>query len=827
MAQDDNENEKATMIKVTIGGAPTRVSAPTFFIDPVCHMQVDQDSAAHSLAFEGKTYHFCNINCAVKFSRQPQHYLSADNSGGMSDTVVGQTAPQKTLWTCPMHPEILVETPVPCPLCGMALEPLEPSDSVQDSGEYEDMVRRLKLAALFTVPLAFVGMQDMLGSPLAFLSQSMLNWLSLALASPVVLWLGLPFFERAWSSLMTRALNMFTLIGGGVGVAYIYSVLATLMPDLMPHAMVSGSHIGSNNHTGNLPPVYFEPAAVIITLAILGQVLELRARKATGRALEELIALKPTSAHVLLLDDSEVDIDAAKLGVGDRLRVKPGERIPADAMVLTGESDVEEAMLTGESLPQAKAPGSTVYGGTINKTGSIIIRATKVGKETLVAQIIKLVAQAQRSRAPIQNTVDKVAAFFVPTVIAVSIITFFAWLLLAPVAPDSVSFADAFGLAFGPALLSAISVLIIACPCALGLATPMSITVAVGRAARQGVMVKDAQTLEMLANTEVLVLDKTGTLTKGELTLQLPLQLTSVSADIAFTSDQLLALSASLETASEHPLAQAFVRAAKAQGLTLQSVTEFVASPGGGVSGIVDGHKIAVGSAKFIAVQCGLDALDEVLISSTQASASTQAFIALDGNPVAWAALKDTVKSDAASTISRLKSLGMSVQMLTGDNAAAAQDVATTVGINEVYASVSPAEKFQHIETLVKSGKRVAMVGDGINDAPALARADIGIAMGTAVGAANESAGLVVLSGELAPILDTIELSRAMRQNIKQNLWLAFGYNILSVPIAAGILYPNFGILLSPMLASLTMSLSSVSVIVNALRLGKQSKSEK
>lgn len=833
MAQE-NETEQG-LVKVTIGGAPTRVRANVTFVDPVCHMQVGQDTAARALSYEGETYYFCNVNCAVKFSRQPAHYLSDGNSGGMSDSTANQTASQKTLWTCPMHPEVLEESPVPCPLCGMALEPLEPTDSVQDSGEYEDMLRRLKLAALFSVPLAFIGMQDMIkfGSepPLAFLSQSMLNWLSLALATPVVLWLGLPFFERALTSVKTRALNMFTLIGGGVGVAYIYSVLATATPDLMPHAMVSGSHMGGNNHTGNLPPVYFEPAAVIITLAIMGQVLELRARKATGRALEELIALKPTNAHVLLLDDSEVDIDAAKLGVGDKLRVKPGERIPADAVVLNGESDVEEAMLTGESLPQSKATGSTVYGGTINKTGSLILRATKVGKETLVAQIIKLVAQAQRSRAPIQNMVDKVASVFVPIVIAISIATFFAWLLLYPAAPESVSLGVAFAAAFGPALLSAISVLIIACPCALGLATPMSITVAVGRAARQGVMVKDAQTLEMLANTDVLVLDKTGTLTKGELTLQLPLHLTSAGSDRSLNANELLSLAASLETASEHPLAQAFVRAAKAQGLTLHSVTDFVASPGGGVIGIVDGHKIAVGSAKFIAAQCGLDALDDVFKSgeksnsnngsSTEAKASTQAFIALDGVPVAWAALKDTVKSDAASTISRLKSLGMSVQMLTGDNAAIAQEVAATVGISEVFAGVSPAEKFQHIETLVKSGKRVAMVGDGINDAPALARAHVGIAMGTAVGAANESAGLVVLSGELAPILDTIELSRAMRQNIKQNLWLAFGYNILAVPIASGILYPNFGILLSPMLASLTMSLSSVSVIVNALRLGK------
>ncbi len=608
MAQE-NETEQG-LVKVTIGGAPTRVRAPGSFVDPVCHMQVGQDTAARTLSYEGETYYFCNVNCAVKFSRQPEHYLSDGNSGGMSDSTTNQTTSQKTLWTCPMHPEVLEETPVPCPLCGMALEPLEPTDSVQDSGEYEDMLGRLKLATLFTVPLAFIGMQDMIkfGSepPLAFLSQSMLNWLSLALATPVVLWLGLPFFERALTSVKTRALNMFTLIGGGVGVAYIYSVLATAMPDLMPHALVSGSHMGSNNHTGNLPPVYFEPAAVIITLAIMGQVLELRARKATGRALEELIALKPTTAHVLLLDDTEVDIDAAKLGVGDRLRVKPGERIPADAVVLSGESDVEEAMLTGESLPQSKVPGSTVYGGTINKTGSLILRATKVGKETLVAQIIKLVAQAQRSRAPIQNMVDKVASVFVPIVIAISIATFFAWLLLYPAAPESVSLGVAFAAAFGPALLSAISVLIIACPCALGLATPMSITVAVGRAARQGVMVKDAQTLEMLANTDVLVLDKTGTLTRGELTLQLPLHLTSAGSDRSIDSDQLLALAASLETASEHPLAQAFVRAAKAQGLALQSVTDFVASPGGGVTGIVDGHKIAVGSAKFIAAQCGL-----------------------------------------------------------------------------------------------------------------------------------------------------------------------------------------------------------------------------
>lgn len=787
------------MIKVTIGGAPTRVSTPTMFIDPVCHMQVDRDHAARSLPFEGETYYFCNVNCAVKFSRQPAQYLSDGNDGGMGDTA---SAPAKTLWTCPMHPEILEETPVPCPLCGMALEPLEPPDTPQDSGEYADMLRRLRLATIFTVPLFFVGMQDMLGSPLAFLGQSKLNWLSLALSAPVVLWLGLPFFERAWTSIVTRAFNMFTLIGGGVGVAFVYSLLATLAPGLMPQAQSSALPHGS------MPPVYYEPAAVILTLAMLGQVLELRARKATGKALEELMSLKPTLAHVLLLDDSEVDIDPVKLGVGDRLRVKPGERIPADGLVLGGESDVEEAMLTGESLPQSKIPGATVYGGTINKTGSLIMRATKVGKETLVAQIIKLVAQAQRSRAPIQNQVDKVAAFFVPAVIAVSFLTFMVWLYLAD---------------FPSALLNAISVLIIACPCALGLATPMSITVAVGRAARQGVMVKDAQTLEVLADTDVLVLDKTGTVTKGQLSLELPLRLTETAQTLALSlsQDKILLLAASLETASEHPLAQAFVKAAKEKSLTLLPSENFVASPGGGVTGTVEGRSIAVGSPKYIAALCEIASLDNPF-SALEQKAGTQIVISVNGAPVAWATLKDTVKADAAATIARLKALGMSVQMLTGDNAAVAGEVASLMGIGTVSAGVSPAEKFAYIDELVKTGKRVAMVGDGVNDAPALARAQVGIAMGTAVGAANESAGLVVLSGDLAPIVDTIELSRAMQSNIKQNLWLAFGYNILALPVAAGVLYPFTGLLLSPMLASLTMSLSSVSVIANALRLGKQ-----
>lgn len=838
------------IIRVSIGGPPT-VVAPVF-IDPVCHMPVEKDKAAASLTYEGTNYHFCHINCAVKFSRSPAHYTGGARTGDLTEAGsqteadgkieaaadCGQeeaTATSGAAFTCPMHPEVLTDWQMPCPLCGMALDPLEPTEE-GDDGELDDMMKRLRLAAAFTVPLAILGMKDMF-LPLPTLPWQALNYLLLALSAPV-LWQGKPFFERALASLKTGAFNMFTLIGTGVSAAWGYSVFATFFPHLLPAA---GQHHGV--------ATYFEPAAVIITLALFGQVLELKARKSTNAAISELLQMAPKQAHFLLLDDSEVEIDVKKVEKGDRLRIKPGESVPVDAIVLSGSSSLDQSMLTGESLPIQKGEGDTIYGGTINGRGSLLVRAIHVGKETLLAQIIRLVAQAQRSRAPIQTKVDQVAAYFVPLVFLVSAVTFLAWLLLTPAAKDPLA----------AALLSAVSVLIIACPCALGLATPMSIMVAIGRAARDGVLVKDAQTLEHLASIDTLVVDKTGTLTEGRFQvvqthyINQSAPAKKVGSASKAASALTLELAAALESASEHPLAGAIVAHAKSirkevaphEATNRMHAEAVEAEAGGGITGyvnvIADGsgpeaaagarYQVTVGSPDFIAARLKLSpswfeealqtaqAAAQTAAETNKAIAATPVVVAVDGSVQMVLFLMDSLKTESRQIVDEFRKTGVEVIMLSGDNEAVAGRIAEALQISNWKAQVSPGDKYEFVKKLVESGKTVAVAGDGINDAPALALAQVGIAMGTGTGVAMESAGIVLLSGNLTGLLKARNLSRALAANIKQNLFLAFGYNILAVPIAAGLLYPFTGMLLSPMLASLTMSLSSVSVIANALRL--------
>lgn len=793
-----------TTIRLSIGSM-----SPVFFTDPVCKMQVSKDTAADKLTYNDKNYYFCNVLCAVKFSRAPQLYVAGpDKQEAVAEQCGESTDDQGASgYTCPMHPEIVTDRQMPCPLCGMALDPLEPQLSNEPDHEYVDMLRRFKLSLAFTLPVAFIGMQDMFGSPLQFIGSNNLDYLLFALATPVVTWLGAPFFVRFASSIKSRSPNMFTLIGSGVGIAYLYSLAVTFVPALR-------SQIGNHNdHTAT----YFEPAAVITTLALLGQVLELKARQATSSALQSLMTLTPSRAHFIKLDEQEVDIDASKLASGDRVRVKPGETIPADGIVLSGNTTVDESMLTGESMPAGKSTDSTVIGGTINQSGSIIMQVGQVGKNTILAQIIKLVAQAQRSRAPVQQIVDQVAAYFMPLVLLVSVLSFAYWSFAAPQHDISL------------ALLSAISVLIIACPCALGLATPMSITVAMGRAARLGILIKDAATLEQLAKVDTVVIDKTGTLTSGQLQL-----VKIISLDDTYSQGKILQLAASLEQSSEHPLAKAIVNAHKLQteklqtetpqndALSLLPISDFCNHAGSGVTGTIAGQKIKVGNLLYIT---GLSDdlakdlhLKQAYNQIAQASL-TPVVVALDERAVGVLGLGDTIKPTSTDAVSHLKAQGLDVHLLTGDDEQIARNIAQSAGIVTVKANVSPAQKHSYIESLIASGKKVAMVGDGINDAPALARAQVGIAMGTGTNIAMEAAGIVILSGDLHGISTARAMSLAMRQNIKQNLALAFGYNIMAVPIAAGVLYPWTGMLLSPMLASLAMALSSVSVIGNALRL--------
>jgi len=715
-------------------------------------------------------------------------------SCGMALEADVPAASTRTEYTCPMHPEIVRPAPGSCPICGMALEPRTVTAAAsEDNPELRDMSRRFGISLALTAPLMAIAMTAMLWEmPLhRMLSGGALPWLEFALATPVVLWGGWPFFERFWTSLVNRRPNMFTLIGMGTGVAYGYSVVAMLAPRIFPESMRT---------MAGYPELYFEAAAAITTLVLLGQVMELRARSRTSAAIRALLDLSPKTARVLYSDGTEKDIPLEQVKPGDRLRVRPGERIPVDGILLEGRSSVDESMITGESMPVEKSPDSKVIGATINGAGSFVMQAERVGSETLLARIVQLVGQAQRSRAPIQRLADRVAKWFVPIVVAVASFTFVVWLLFGP-QPR-----------FGHALVNAVAVLIIACPCALGLATPMAIMVGVGRGARAGVLIKNAEVLETLERIDTLVVDKTGTLTEGK-----P-QLLGVSVSQQDGGGEALRLAASLERASEHPLAAAIVQAAERQGLKLSAPGDFASVAGKGITGVVDGKQVAVGNAALM-TEMGAFVRSNAEFRNSNPGAGANLYVAIDGMFVRTLSVVDPLKPSTPAAILSLKKQGIHIVMLTGDNRATAENLAEEVGINEFEAEVLPERKLEIIRKLQGQGRVVAMAGDGINDAPALAQADVGIAMGTGTDVAMESGGITLVKGDLTGILRARNLSRATMRNIRQNLFFAFVYNAIGVPIAAGVLYPFFGLLLSPIFAAAAMSFSSVSVIANALRL--------
>jgi Cu+-exporting ATPase len=707
------------------------------------------------------------------------------------ESAAPQVARTKIIYTCPMHPEIEQDHPGTCPKCGMALEPKTVTMEPEDDGELRDMTRRFWIGALLTLPVFFLAMGHLLPSAPEWTMSAASRWTQFILSTPVVLWAGWPFFERGVRSLITRHLNMFTLIALGVAAAYGYSAVAMLAPGGFPHAL--GHHVGV--------PVYFEAAAMIVVLVLLGQVLELRARRRTGDALRALLDLAPKTARVIT-GESEREVPLEEVVVGALLRVRPGEKVPVDGVILRGKSAIDESMITGESMPVEKAEGDVVTGGTMNGTGSFVLRADHVGSETVLARIVQMVAEAQRSRAPIQALADRVAGWFVPAVLAVSLITFALWFWLGP-EPR-----------FTSAIVNAVAVLIIACPCALGLATPMSIMVGVGRGARAGVLIKNAEAIERLEKITAIVVDKTGTLTEGK-----P-RLVGTHVLAGTGENQLLALAAAVEQGSEHPLGAAIVTAAIERELTMLPAQNFQSTTGRGVSAQVEGQAILVGKLAFLREQnvTGAEAL-EAPAEQLQQKGQTVVFVARDGRAVGFLAVADPIKPSTVGAMEALHRLGLKVLMLTGDNARTARAVAAQIGIDEVEAGVAPSDKHARVEALRKSGEVVAMAGDGINDAPALAAADVGIAMGTGTDVAMESAGVTLVKGDLGGIVRAIYLSRAVMRNIRQNLFFAFVYNSLGIPIAAGVLYPVFGILLSPILAGVAMSLSSVSVIANALRL--------
>jgi len=757
--------------------------------DPVCGMTIDPADAAAKITHDGHDVHFCSLACRDKFQKNPAAYT--DDAPKKKPAAGGAG-----IYTCPMHPEIRHEGPGDCPICGMDLEPLAPSAEDEATPELDDNRRRLKWSAGLTLPLLGLAMGEMF-APMFFhraLPSGAMNWLQFALAAPVVLWGGASFFRRGWASLKSRNLNMFTLIALGTGTAFGYSVFATLAPGLIPPAF--------SGHNG--VQVYFEAAATIVTLVLLGQVLELQARGQTSLAIKSLLQLAPKTTRVVRPDGSEEEIPLDRVAVGDRLRVLPGGRIPVDGVVLSGGSAVDESMLTGEPLPVEKAPGDGVSAGTANQTGSFVMEARGVGAATLLAQIVALVSQAQRSRAPIQRLADLVSAWFVPAVIVTAVVTAIAWAVFGPEP------------AAAYALVNAVAVLIIACPCALGLATPMSIMVATGRGAQAGVLVRSAEALETLEKVDTLVFDKTGTLTEGR-----P-RLAAIELEYGFDEKAALRLAASLEKSSEHPLAAAVLAGAAERGAgAIPEAERFESVTGQGIAGTVEGRKVLVGSAALLAARGvplgGLVARADALRSEGM----TALFVAVDGKAAAVLGVADAVKPGAEEALRLLRADGLRLVMLTGDHRSSAEAVARRLDITEVHAGVSPGDKGALIERLRAEGRRVAMAGDGVNDAPALALADVGIAMGTGTDIAIQSAGITLIRGDLRGILRARNLSRATMRNIRQNLFLAFVYNALGVPVAAGILYPVFGVLLSPMIASAAMSVSSVSVIVNALRLRK------
>ena len=752
--------------------------------DPVCDMRVDPYTAKHRAEHGEHTYYFCSAHCYDKFVATPDIYLAGK--------IPIKESTSDAIYTCPMHPQVRQIGPGSCPLCGMALEPAEISLDNAPNSELADMTRRFWISLMLTIPVFILEMGGHLIGLAHLISAQISNWIQLSLATPVVLWAGWPFFVRGWESIRNHALNMFTLIAMGTGVAWIYSIVATVAPDLFPDAFRSSD--------GSVA-VYFEAAAVITVLVLLGQVLELRARERTSGAIKALLNLSPTTARRLGDDDAEQEINLDQVMVDDRLRVRPGDRIPVDGKVTEGGSNVDESMVTGESMPVRKQPGDKVIGGTINGQGSFVMHAEKVGRDTMLAQIVRMVSEAQRSRAPIQRLADIVAGWFVPAVMLVAILAFAAWSIWGPQP------------AMGYALIAAVSVLIIACPCALGLATPMSIMVGVGRGATEGVLIKNAEALERMEKVDTIVIDKTGTLTEGR-----P-RVTAIRTAGNIGENELLRLAASLEQGSEHPLAAAIVAVAKERSIVLAKATDFDAPTGKGVLGNVDGHRIVLGNAKFLA-ESNIDTQSlEAQADELRQNGATVIFAAVDGAAAGIIAIADPVKESTPAAIDALHADGIRIVMLTGDNRITAEAVARELGIDEVEAEVLPDQKAAIVTRLREQGRVVAMAGDGVNDAPALATADVGIAMGTGTDVAIESAGVTLLRGDLLGIVRARRLSEATMRNIRQNLFFAFIYNAAGVPIAAGVLYPFFGILLSPIFAAAAMSLSSVSVIVNALRL--------
>jgi Cu+-exporting ATPase len=748
-------------------------------------MTVDPHTATHRHTYQGRPYYFCSAKCREKFIAAPAGYLERD----APET---EAVPPGTIYTCPMHPEIRQPGPGSCPICGMALEPEIAAADAGPNPELVDMTRRFWVGLVLTVPVFALEMGGHLTGLHQWLGQQTSNWIQLLLATPVVLWAGWPFFERAWTSLTTRNLNMFTLIAMGTGVAWVYSIVGTLWPSLFPVSM--------RGHDGSVA-IYFEAAAVITVLVLLGQVLELRAREQTSGAIRALLDLSPKMARRIRPDGSDEDVGLDQVVAGDSLRVRPGERVPVDGSILEGRSAIDESMVTGESMPVTKTVGEKVIGGTMNQSGGFVMRADKVGRETMLAQIVQMVAQAQRSRAPIQRLADQVSAWFVPTVIAVAVLAFMAWSVWGP-EPR---------MAFG--LIAAVSVLIIACPCALGLATPMSIMVGVGRGAQSGVLIKNAEALERMEKVDTLVVDKTGTLTEGKPSV------VAIKTAVGVDETDLLRLTASLERSSEHPLAAAIVRAANERGVPFAAVEAFDSPVGKGVTGVVDGKKLVIGNRRIMA-EGGIDTapLDQSA-DELRREGATAIFVAVDGKAAGIVAIADPIKPTTPAAVSSLQQAGVRVVMLTGDNATTAKAVAQKLGIVEVEAEVLPEDKGKVVERLRAQGRVVAMAGDGVNDAPALAAADVGIAMGTGTDVAMESAGVTLLKGDLNGIVRARHLSAATMANIRQNLFFAFIYNAAGVPVAAGVLYPILGILLSPVIAAAAMALSSVSVIGNALRL--------
>ncbi|MFZ1002753.1 MAG: heavy metal translocating P-type ATPase [Pseudolabrys sp.] len=753
-------------------------------VDPVCSMTVDPHTAKHRADYHGHPYYFCSAGCRTKFVNGPQKYLDAREP---------EPVAEDTVYTCPMHPQIRQVGPGSCPICGMALEPELAGSDIGPNPELIDMSRRFWIGIALTVPIFVLEMGSHIAGAHSWVDPNLSNYVQFAFATPVVLWAGWPFFVRGWQSLVTRNLNMFTLIAMGTGVAYAYSLIATFAPGLFPQAF-RGGH-------GGAPATYFEAASVITVLVLMGQVLELRAREATSGAIRALLGLAPKTARRVKDDDSDEDVSLDEIHAGDRLRVRPGDKVPVDGVIIEGRSAIDESMITGESMPVTRQKDSRVIGGTINKSGSFIMRADKVGRETLLSQIVQMVASAQRSRAPIQRLADQVSAWFVPAVIAAAIAAFGAWAMFGP-EPR-----------FSCALVAAVSVLIIACPCALGLATPMSIMVGVGRGAQAGVLIKNAEALERMEKIDTLVIDKTGTLTEGR-----P-KVASVLPAPGFDEAQVLKLAASVERGSEHPLAAAIVAAAAERKLELATASDFDSPAGKGVTGTVEGKKIALGNARFLSeLNIDTSAVREEA-ERLRSDGATAVFLAVDGKTAGVIAVADPIKQTTPEALRALAADGIRVVMLTGDNRTTAQAAARHLGIAEVEAEVLPGQKSAVVEKLRREGRVVAMAGDGVNDAPALAAAEVGIAMGTGSDVAIESAGITLLKGDLTGIVKARALSAAVMRNIRQNLFFAFLYNALGVPVAAGVLYPALGLLLSPIVSAAAMALSSVSVIGNALRL--------